>query len=376
MRLTHARTRPTCGSRPPVYPRKVDATLDAEQVRDRVAKRIDEFLAEARPELDEISPDVGSLVDTVADFMDGGKRLRALFLYWGWRAAGAADSDAVITAAAAMEFLQACALIHDDVMDSSDSRRGKPAVHRQFEQQHTDAGWAGSAPAFGTAAAILLGDLCLSWADTLLLRSGLPDDALRRGKPVYDSMRTELMAGQYLDILEQARRCDSVEAALQVATYKAAKYTIERPLQLGAALADGDAATISGLRAYGLALGRAFQLRDDLLGVFGDSSVTGKPTGDDLREGKRTALIALALAHSDDDARAVLEAGLGQRDADSATIASLTALISSTPARAEVEVMIRQAADEAREALAAVDIDPAARQQLVSLIGATTTRTA
>lgn len=349
---------------------------EVDQVRDRVGKRVNEFLAAQRPLLDEVSPDVGSLVDPLGAFMAGGKKLRAMFLYWGWRAAGGSYCDEVIGAASAMEFLQACALIHDDVMDRSDSRRGRPAMHRQFAASHAGAGWAGDPGDFGAAAAILLGDLCLSWADELLLACGLPPAALERGKPVYDVMRTELMAGQYLDILEQVRRNTAVEPALQVARFKSAKYTIERPLHLGAALAGGDPELITALRDYGLSLGIAFQLRDDLLGVYGDPGETGKPAGDDLREGKRTVLVAFALAELGATDRAELAAGLEAVTTDPQRIERMRALLDSTAARQRVEELIADYAAKASAALTSSGADPQSVQVLSQLITAATSRVA
>lgn len=354
----------------------MDKPWDVERVRDRVGKRVNEYLSTQRPILDDISPDVGVLVDSISEFMSGGKRLRAMFLYWGWRAAGGADNEEVVSAAAAMEFLQACALVHDDVMDRSDSRRGRPAMHRQFAALHNSAGWAGDPDDFGSAAAILIGDLCLSWADQVLISCGLDPAALNRGKPVYDVMRTELMAGQYLDMLEQVRRNSEVEPALQVARFKSAKYTIERPLHLGAAMAGADAAVTAALRDYGLSLGVAFQLRDDLLGVYGDPGETGKPSGDDLREGKRTVLIALALQELDPAARDELSFGLDGAAYDPGSIGRLRDLIDSTDARHQVEALIERYADQARSALSQAHADPAAVAVLDALIDAATRRVA
>ncbi len=345
-------------------------------MRERVGKRVNEFLAGQRDLLDSISPDAGALLDPLSDFMAGGKRLRAMFLYWGWRAGGGPDHDSVVSAAAAMELLQACALVHDDVMDRSDSRRGRASMHRQFSAQHHNAGWAGDSGEFGFATAILIGDLCLSWADELLLGSGLPTDALQRGKPVYDVMRTELMAGQYLDMLEQVRRNAEVAPAMLVATYKSAKYTIERPLHLGAAMADADPGVTDALRQYGLALGRAFQLRDDLLGVFGDPAETGKPSGDDLREGKRTVLIALALQELDDNGRRELSAGLDAPSASPPDVQRMRALVESTDARHEVERMITDFAQSSRSALTAPGLDPTVVSVLDALIDVATRRVA
>lgn len=345
-------------------------------MRDRVGKRVAEFLHQQRPALDEISPDVGALIDRVAEYTDGGKRLRALFCYWGWRSAGAPDCEPIIAAAAAMELLQAAALVHDDVMDRSESRRGRPAMHRQLAALHRAGSWAGSADHFGSAAAILVGDLCLVWSDELCVACGLPQTALDRGKPVFDTMRSELMAGQYLDLLEQARRNTDVTAALHVATYKSAKYTVERPLHLGAALAGGSAELVSALRQYGVALGRAFQLRDDVLGVFGDSAHTGKPAGDDLREGKRTVLVALALADLGEPDRAQLLAGLEDPGQPPETTARLAELIAGTSARDQAEAMIGGYAAEARSALTQAPLEPAAAQVLDQLVTVATERSA
>jgi geranylgeranyl diphosphate synthase type I len=292
-----------------------------------------------------------------------------------------------------MELLQACALIHDDVMDHSDTRRGRPAVHREFESLHARSGWSSDSEDFGIGAAILLGDLCLTWADALLLNaipgpsSGRSDSThldLAAAKQVYDELRTELMAGQYLDLLEQARNRSNVESALRVATYKSAKYTVERPLQVGAALAGADAAVISELRRYGVALGLAFQLRDDMLGVFGDPAQTGKPAGDDLREGKRTVLVALTEAALGAADLAWFSEHFGDPDADADTLLRLREMIESTNASSEVEAMIAGYADEALAALEAATqgsdpdgdqrIDATAESVLRGLVVAATRR--
>lgn len=206
--------------------KKVESGAPDADIRPQIQACLDQFLAEQKPILTEIGPETLPLWDSAKTLLNGGKRLRPLFCYWGWGAAFGDPSqrDAVITAASSLEFLQACALIHDDVMDGSDTRRGLPAAHRQFASMHRRSQWLGIPDRFGEGAAILLGDLCLSWADQLLLTSGLPTENLNAAKSVYNEMRTELMAGQYLDLLEQARGGGSVERALRVVRYKSAKY--------------------------------------------------------------------------------------------------------------------------------------------------------
>jgi len=279
-----------------------------------------------------------------------------------------------VRAAASLELLQACALVHDDVIDRSATRRGRPSVHEQFATLHRDEGWTSDAAGFGAATAILLGDLFLVWSDAMFAASGIGDAALTRARPIGDAMRVELMAGQFLDVVEQARGGGSVERALRVARFKAAKYTIERPLHLGAAIGGGTDAAFAAFSGYGLPLGEAFQLRDDLLGVFGDPAVTGKPAGDDLREGKRTVLIALAIDHASPADRDVLQRQLGDPSLDDAAIAAVRDIVTRSGAAAEVEQMIQQRLVIALEALDHGGIAIGAREALIALAGAATRR--
>jgi geranylgeranyl diphosphate synthase type I len=264
--------------------------------------------------------------------------------------------------------------VHDDVIDRSETRRGAPAVHRRFAELHDTNGWSGDADQFGVAAAVLLGDLALIWADAMLVGSGFDGDTLRRAMPVWEAMRVEVMCGQYLDVVEQARGGGSVSRALRVARFKSAKYTIERPLHLGAVLAGGDGDLLSALSGYGLPLGEAFQLRDDLLGVYGDPDRTGKPAGDDLREGKRTVLVALAAEAADDDQAAVLDKHLGDPALDATGIELLRDAIAATGAVRRVEELITDRVAEARTALASAAMTPAARTALDALAEAASSR--
>jgi geranylgeranyl diphosphate synthase type I len=325
--------------------------LDAEDLRVRVQKELETFLEGQQLVLDAVGDELLPILDAARSLLAGGKRLRPAFAYWGWRGAGGADCPEILRAAAALEFLQACALIHDDVMDDSDTRRGHPSAHRKFAGLHRTAQWTGSPESFGTGAAILLGDLALTWADEMLFSTPLSLDALVRAKPVYDRMRTELMAGQYLDLLEQARGGGSVERALRVARYKAAKYTVEGPLHLGATLAGAPPELLSRYSAYGIPLGEAFQLRDDVLGVFGDPKLTGKPAGDDLREGKRTVLIAVAEERSTPSQQALLNRHLGDPHLTADGVDDLRTLIEETGALDFVEDLIVTLVDESHSAL-------------------------
>jgi geranylgeranyl diphosphate synthase, type I len=349
---------------------------DLGTIRDQATAALDGFLGQQRAVLGGIGPDLVPWLDAIAGLLAGGKRLRAAFCYWGWRAAGGHDCGHIHACAAAVELLHASALVHDDVMDASDTRRGHPSVHRAFGALHAAEGWRGGADSFGTGAAILIGDLLLAWTDQLYHASGLPQDALRRGQPVLDSMRTEVICGQYLDLLAQSAGDGGVASALRVVRYKSAKYTVERPLQLGAALAGpaDSASLLVACTAYGIPVGVAFQLRDDLLGVFGDPAQTGKPAGDDLREGKQTVLVAMARQRATAAQRELLDRCLGDRLLDEAGAAAVRTVLTETGAVAECERMIDSCVTDGLSALTDAPVTSEARRALAELAVTATAR--
>jgi geranylgeranyl diphosphate synthase type I len=291
-------------------------------------------------------------------------------------AAAAGESD-LIRAAAGLELLHASALAHDDVMDNSRTRRGRPTAHVRFGEFHRNQGWPGSERLFGASAAVLLGDLLLSWAQELFTGAigCLPGDRARAATAEFDRMRTEVIAGQFLDMLAQARGAFDPDEALRVVEFKTSKYTVQRPLLIGARAAGGSPEQIRTLATFGMLCGEAFQLRDDWLGVFGDPSRTGKSTDDDLREGKRTLLVALAFQAADPDQRAVLQAGLGDQALTVDGVARLREVLQQTGGRAQVEQRIRDRAAEAARCLAGGALQPAAAQELLQLAQAAPHRT-
>jgi len=282
----------------------------------------------------------------------------------------------VLRAVAALELVHSSALVHDDVMDAALTRRGRPATHVGFADRHGGADLDGDADAFGVGAAILVGDLALVWSDELLRRSGISPDALARVRPVWDTMRTEVTAGQYLDLLRAAGGLPGPAGALKVARFKSAGYTVQRPLQLGAALACAGPGALAACTAIGLPLGEAFQLRDDVLGVFGDPAVTGKSADDDLREGKRTLLVALTEEGTDGAGRALLAGSLGNSAAGTDELDGVRTLMTRSGALDRVEERIAAQTGRAREAIAAAPLAADARAALDALAVAATTRAA
>ena len=361
-----------------VYARRVTAQhtgWDAFRFRSDIESTLQEFVTSQATWLDALGPDAQALVEHARTSVSGGKRFRAAFCWWGHQSVAdkPADESALLRACASLELLHASALVHDDYMDASDVRRGRPATHRAFEQLHRERGWSASPEQYGASAAILLGDLLLSWSDELLRTCGLPAERVIDALGYFDLTRSEVVTGQFLDVSAQARGSADVDTAMTVLRYKSAKYSIERPLHIGASLAGATPDQIGQLSRFGLPLGEAFQLRDDLLGVFGDPSVTGKPAGDDLIEGKRTVLVALALdALPTADAK-VLDAALGTPLSPD-EVAHLCALIDSSGARMQVEEVISELTYRSLNALAAADVTAHAREALAGLAGEATQR--
>ncbi|MGJ3507347.1 polyprenyl synthetase family protein [Enemella sp. A6] len=356
----------------------------SEDFRRAVGEAIDEFIAARRPELAAIGPEVAALADRASEFTAGGKRVRPAFCVWGNVAVRGvpADPSALLWAAASLDVLHVSALVHDDVMDASDTRRGVPAAHRQFEALHRDSDWLGEPLTFGRAGAILLGDLLTMWSvqmvDQSPLRGGLSVSDLARALPFIESMRTEVTAGQFLDIVAQAQPFGDPDRAKdeahRVVEYKTARYTVQRPLQFGAALADGDEAQLTALAAYGSPLGRAFQFRDDVMGIFGDSAVTGKPAGDDLREGKRTLLLAHAFAGTTEAGARRLTELVGNPALAGDELAEARDIIAGSGAREQVEQMIEDCLAEALNALDTAEFSEVGREGLTALAHAAVNR--
>ncbi|MGV0717307.1 bifunctional (2E,6E)-farnesyl/geranyl diphosphate synthase [Mycolicibacterium sp. XJ662] len=339
-----------------------------------VTEQLREVLAGRAEDGAYMGPAYAELTAALEEFvLRGGKRLRPAFAYWGWRAVVDHDVDPLDPQAlrlfSALELLHACALVHDDVIDASATRRGLPTVHRLFADRHRANAWHGPSEQFGVSAAILLGDLALVWADDIVATADLPAEAHRRVRRIWAAIRSEVLAGQYLDIVSEASGAEAVESAMTVNIYKTASYTISRPLQLGVAAAADRPEVLAAFHEMGNDLGVAFQLRDDVLGVFGDPAVTGKPSGDDLRSGKRTVLLAEAieLADKNDPAAAKrLRAAIGSELSDAA-VKELCQMIESVGALAAVEQRIEELTQRALHTLDAAPIDEHAKAGLAEL---------
>jgi len=349
------------------------AAPSALELAGAVTDQLRDYLGERRRDAAYIGAEYSALTAALEEFvLRGGKRLRPAFAYWGWRAVtDQADTrnPRVLRLFAALEMLHACALVHDDVIDDSATRRGRPTVHVQFTGVHRRSGWRGSGSRFGMSAAILLGDLALVWADDIVATAELPLDARRRVHRVWAAIRTEVLGGQYLDIVAEASGAESIGSAMAVNTYKTASYTVSRPLQLGVAAAADRPDVLAAFHELGTDLGVAFQLRDDVLGVYGDPAVTGKPSGDDLRSGKRTVLLAEAIEraeHADPAAAKLLRTSIGTELSDG-QVRELCDVIATVGALAAVETRIDTLTHRAVDILNATPIAEPAKVGLAEL---------
>ena len=316
------------------------------EIASRVDARIDALLVCELERWSAVDASLAEPFDALRQLvLAGGKRLRPAFCHWAFVGAGGnADDAGVVDAGAALELLHTFALIHDDIMDGSPTRRARDTVHVSFEDRHLLHDWRGERRRFGEGVAILVGDLAFVYADMLL--TGAPPAATA----VFNELRVEVNVGQYLDLAATARGDLSRQTAQRISQYKSGKYTVERPLHLGAALAGRLDELATDLTGYGMPLGEAFQLRDDLLGVFGDTSLTGKPVGEDLREGKPTMLCAVASERAGPTERRLL-LRFGAPDLDDDEVGALQDLLVTTGARDEVERLIDALVLEATAAL-------------------------
>lgn len=313
--------------------------------------------------------------DLLSGFLDGGKYVRSTFMYVGWLC-GADENDAALRASASLELLHAFALIQDDVMDGSPLRRARPSAHVSFGRWHRDRGLAGSADRFGESAAILLGDLCLVWAEQMLRRSGVGQHALARVWPRYDDMRTELAIGQFSDLVNSSHTLPTLEEVLDVLRRKSGNYTVRRPLEIGAAMAGCDDAVIDALSGYGAAIGEAFQLRDDILGVFGTPSLTGKSAGTDMEERKATSVIVAAYELADASLREQLFDLMNRPHIDGDAADHWRNLIVASGAVQWIEQLIADRHTRALNFLDGVAIPDFARAALADMAVACTQRAA
>ncbi len=345
-----------------------------------------DYFAASTQEFAAIGPQFAHAISLLREFtVDGGKRVRPMFAWAGIRAGveggggsfdfpfpdATPDPQSLLTAISAMEFIQACALIHDDIIDQSDTRRGSPTTHRRFTAQHREHAWAGESEHYGTSQAILTGDLALAWADDMFGMSGISAQALRASRNPWRAMRTEVIAGQILDVTLEANGSESVEDSLKVIEYKTASYTVARPLHIGAALVGADEAVVSTLRQIGQDIGEAFQLRDDQLGVFGKPEITGKPSGDDLRTGKRTALINQALINLAEGKGVKggvekLRNGLGAVDTEE-EIDELRGVIVESGAAADIEEWITRRSQRAIETIRGANLGAEITEEMVDV---------
>jgi geranylgeranyl diphosphate synthase, type I len=356
------------------WPRTEELGTWRSDVRRAVLADVARFVARRRAaELDGTGVDAAG--DILVEFVSDGKCLRSTFMYLGWLC-GAEPSGAALRAAASLELLHAFALLQDDVMDDSDERRGRPSAHRQFARWHRERGLSGSARRFGESCAILLGDLCLIWAEQMLRESGVEARHLQQVWPRYEAMRSELAVGQFADLAGNVRRMPPLDAVLDVARRKSGNYTVRRPLEIGAAMAGCDDRTLVQLGCYGAAVGEAFQLRDDVLGVFGSPAVTGKPDAGDLLERKATSVVVMAHQLADARTRAELTELMNTEDLDEAALDRWKALIVATGTVQLIEEMIGDRAASARDTLADMAIEEPVRGALAEMAAACTDRSA
>ncbi|MFE7899564.1 polyprenyl synthetase family protein [Streptomyces sp. NPDC057424] len=349
-----------------------DERTESAAVTSRVNGSLDAFLKQRIA--GETDPAAREVLTMLRDFtMNGGKRIRPLFCYWGWRGAGGSPDDAdVITVAAALELFHTAALIHDDIIDNSDLRRGRPTLHLALDKWHAAQDWRGESRAFGESGALLTGNACLVWSEEMFHGSPLVTRR-ERARQLFARLRTSAVYGEFLDLVGETRG-GLLSDALKIIRHKTASYTVRYPLQIGGALAGADDAVLAAYDTFGLMLGEAFQLRDDLMGLFGTSELTGKDASDDARKGKPTALIAVARKLADPEQHARLDLLYGVEQLGQDGLAELRDVVRATGAPAVIEQIIRDRHAGAVRALREAGLQASALTELESLAAASVHR--
>lgn len=351
--------------------------------RKKTQQTLDIFLEQKTNELKEISNNCTPLINSIKTLTNNGKKLRAIICFWGWQSVTETkDETNIYKIAAALELFQAAALIHDDIIDNSDTRRNNPTTHKTFSQLHENQNLVGDPENFGKNSAILCGDLCLAWSEELF---GQIPQISQKTKEIFNLMRTEVMAGQYLEILqektpfsitEKANR-QELEEAKKILTYKSAKYSIKNPLLLGATFGLSQKTPQTLLENYakfGMAIGKAFQLRDDVLDIFGDPDIIGKPINGDLQSSKKTVLITLTKQKSNTKEKIILESLLKKTEKQSFEIDILKKIILECGALQEVEDTINKLYEDAFAILEKIEIDKKSKSALQEIINFATKR--
>jgi geranylgeranyl diphosphate synthase type I len=321
----------------------------------RVNARLEAFFAEKLTLAEQTSPAAPELVEAVAELtMRGGKRLRPAALFAGYRAASP-EGDVALTldASASLELLQSYLLIQDDWMDRDEERRGGPTVHVALGRKHGDM-------ELGARLAILAGDLASGFAWELVHGAPFPPARRAEGLAAFTEMHFEVVSGQQLDLIghpDVARMHD----------LKSGSYTVRGPLALGGLLGNASAQQLDVLSRFALPIGVAFQLRDDLLGSFGDPAQTGKSAGNDLRVGKLTSLVAEARARLEAKDREPLERVLRGEAGDQASVDAARSLLEGCGAKNHVEQRLVTLLEQARSALKNAPLSVAGVEMLFEL---------
>lgn len=334
--------------------------LETRELKGRIDAALDAAIEDLRADVMDEAPEAMPLVDALREAaLGGGKRIRPIVCVWGYRAGGGPEGEPIVRAAAALELVHTFAIVQDDLMDAAKVRRGRPALHVRLAEE--------SGEEHAAATALLVADLAMIAADRLMAASGFPSERIVAASGPYNRMRLDAVAGQYLDVAGQSAGVADEEAALRVGTLKSGRYTVEGPLLVGAALAGGDPAVETALRAFGEAAGRAFQVRDDVLGVFGSPEVTGKDAGNDLRHGKPTVLVAKALRQTSEAERRFLDARLGRPDLTDGELEQVRQVILASGALEETLDLVERLLDQARRAVDVLAIPAPAREGLKRL---------
>lgn len=315
-------------------------------------KQLLAYLSEKKSAAVEINTETAVLVEEIRRFSEnGGKRVRPAFMFSGYVAAGGQAYEAILFATLSVELLHTFALIHDDIIDNSSLRRGELTTHKQFEKIHKEKNLQGNGKEYGLSSAILAGDLALSFAEEILTSAPFPQERLRRARYFFDQMKMQVLYGEYLDVLGGFQKSLNEDQVLQILEYKTAKYTVERPLHIGAVLAGADFEILETFSRYGIPFGQAFQMQDDLVGSFASEKEIGKPSDSDIKEGKKTLLLVKAYERATKSQKKILDAVVGNKNSSQEEVDKVRKIMKETGSYDYCLKLSKQLLIQAEEAL-------------------------
>jgi len=332
-----------------------------------VEKELDLFFKDKLEKADKIDPSSKQMIELLKEFtLRGGKRLRAALVYYGYRCFSNKNLKEIIKASVTMELIQSYLLIHDDIIDNDDLRRNGPTLHISYKNIAKRKYKKIDSNHFGLSMAILAGDICAAFANEIMAKLKIKEKNKIQALNVLNHSLHHVIYGQVLDVLSELRIITNKDIE-KIHRLKTATYTIESPLHIGALLAGAKQKHLKTLSNYAIPLGKAFQIKDDILGMFGEKEKVGKPVGSDIKEGKKNLLILKALESATPAQRQAIEEALGNQDLTKNQLNQVRAIVIKTGSLSYSQNLAKNLVKKAKSAIKSAKFRPVGKNFLLKI---------